>query len=56
MRRLELGVLVLVEAEDDLRPLIMNRPPDRVGFSSIIAIASFFDFGSGRSLNTGLRC
>ena len=27
----------------------------RFGFSIISAIASFFDFGSGRSLNTGLR-
>ncbi len=27
----------------------------RFGFSSISSIASFFDFGSGRSLKTGLR-
>ena len=27
---LELGVLVLVEAEDDLRPLDHDRPPDEV--------------------------
>jgi hypothetical protein len=27
----------------------------RFGFSIIIAIASFFDVGSGRCLNTGLR-
>jgi hypothetical protein len=27
----------------------------RLGFSIISAIASFFDVGSGRSLNTGLR-
>ena len=30
MRRLELGVLVLVAAEDDLRPLDHDRPPDEV--------------------------
>ena len=35
--------------------LIMIGRRMRFGFSSIIAIASFFDFGSGRSLNTGLR-
>ena len=36
-------------------PLIMIGRRIRLGFSSINAIASFFDAGSGRSLNTGLR-
>jgi hypothetical protein len=36
-------------------PLIMIGRLIRLGFSIIIAIASFFDFGSGRSLKTGLR-
>jgi hypothetical protein len=36
-------------------PLIMIGRRIRFGFSIIIAIASFFDFGSGRSLKTGLR-
>ena len=31
MRRSELGVLVLVEAEDHLRPFDHDRPPDEVG-------------------------
>jgi hypothetical protein len=36
-------------------PLIMIGRLIRLGFSIIMAIASFFDFGSGRSLKTGLR-
>ncbi|MCU1386148.1 MAG: hypothetical protein JWL71_4845 [Acidobacteria bacterium] len=36
-------------------PLIMIGRRIRFGFSSISAIASFFDAGSGRALNTGLR-
>lgn len=36
-------------------PLITIGLRMRLGFSIIIAIASFFDFGSPRSLNTGLR-
>jgi hypothetical protein len=36
-------------------PLIMIGRRIRLGFSIIIAMASFFDLGSGRSLNTGLR-
>ena len=31
MRRSEFPVLLLVEAEDDLRPLDHDRPPDQVG-------------------------
>ena len=31
MRRLEFAVTVLVEAENDLRPLDHDRPPDQVG-------------------------
>jgi hypothetical protein len=36
-------------------PLIMIGLRIRLGLSIISAMASFFDFGSGRSLNTGLR-
>ena len=36
-------------------PVIMIGRRIRFGFSIISAIASFFDDGSGRSLNTGLR-
>ena len=36
-------------------PLIMIGRLIRLGFSIIMAIASFFDVGSGRSLKTGLR-
>jgi hypothetical protein len=36
-------------------PLIMIGRRIRFGFSIIKSIASFFDFGSGRSLKTGLR-
>ena len=38
-----------------LEPLIRMGRRIRFGFSIISAIASFFDAGSGRSLNTGLR-
>ena len=31
MRRSELGVIVLVESEDHLRPVHDNRPPDQIG-------------------------
>jgi hypothetical protein len=36
-------------------PSIMIGRRIRFGFSIIKSIASFFDFGSGRSLKTGLR-
>ena len=36
-------------------PLIRIGRRIRFGFSIIRSIASFFDLGSGRSLNTGLR-
>ena len=36
-------------------PLITIGRRIRFGFSIISAMASFFDLGSGRSLNTGLR-
>jgi len=36
-------------------PLITIGRRMRFGFFIISSIASFFDFGSGRSLNTGLR-
>jgi hypothetical protein len=36
-------------------PLITIGRRIRFGFSSISAIASFLDFGSGRCLKTGLR-
>jgi len=36
-------------------PLMTIGRRIRFGLSIISAIASFFDFGSGRSLNTGLR-
>jgi hypothetical protein len=36
-------------------PLIMIGLRMRFGFCIIRSIASFFDFGSGRSFQTGLR-
>ena len=36
-------------------PLITIGRRIRFGFSIIRSIASFFDFGSGRSFHTGLR-
>jgi hypothetical protein len=50
-----LAYLSLSKPKITCDPLIMIGRRMRLGLSIIIAIASLFDFGRPRSLNTGLR-